>query len=65
MVSALGEGCAIGWGIFAGLVCLIGCCEKITKSNNSIISSNYNSNNAKDKNGKTIKIQPYKSSLED
>jgi hypothetical protein len=64
MVSALGEGCAIGWGIFAGLVCLIGCCEKITK-NNTIDNYNYNSNNAKDKDGKTIKIQPYKSSLED
>jgi hypothetical protein len=67
MVSALGEGCAIGWGIFAGLICLISCCEKITK-NNTIDNSNFTSNNvAKDKDGKTITIQsqPYKNYTKD
>ena len=68
MVSGIGEICAIGWGIFGGFVVCIGCCEKITSENSVSLSDKTASgstsfgstSNAKDKNGKTVTIQPYK-----
>ena len=64
MVSVLGEICAIGWGTFGGLVCCIGCCEKITNQNNSNVSikpDNYStlSNKIKEDDSKIISIQHY------
>ena len=66
MVSGIGEICAIGWGTFGGLVVCIGCCEKITNQNSISVSSygstsfGSNTSQVKDKNGKTVTIQPYK-----